>query len=37
MGEQAEDNWRRDLVWCVGNADIEIGELCFHKVTNDDL
>ena len=37
MGEQSEDKGGRDLVRRVGDADIKIGQLCFHKVTDDDL
>jgi hypothetical protein len=35
--EQAEDEWGGDLVGRVGDADVEVGQLCFYKVAYDDL
>jgi hypothetical protein len=37
MGQEAEDERGRDLVRCIGDADIKVGELCLHKVAYDDL
>ena len=35
--EEAEDERGGDLVGRVGDADVEVGQLCFHKVADDDL
>lgn len=37
MRKQAKDKGRRDLIWCVGYADIEIGQVRFDKITNDNV
>jgi hypothetical protein len=37
VGQEAEDERGRDLVGCVGDADVKVGELRLHKVANDDL
>ena len=35
--EEAEDERGRDLVGRVGDADVEVGQLCLHKVADDDF
>lgn len=37
MGENAEDEWGGYLVWSVGYTDVEIGQLCFDEVADDDV
>ena len=37
MRKQAKDEGRRDLIGCVGDADVEIGQVGFHKVANNDV
>lgn len=37
MGEEFEDEWRGDLVRCVRDADVEIGEVGFDEIADDDL
>jgi hypothetical protein len=37
MGQEPEDEWGRDLVRCIGDADIKVGEICLHKVAYDDF
>lgn len=35
--EEAEDEGRGDLVWCVGDADVEVRERGLYEVADDDL
>lgn len=37
MGEELEDEWGGDLVRSVGDADVEIGEVGFDEIADDDL
>lgn len=37
MGKQAKDEGRRDLIGRVGNANVEIGQVSFDKVANDNV
>lgn len=37
MGKQAKDERRRDLIRCVRYADVEVGQVGFDKVANDDI
>ena len=35
--EEAEDEWRGDLVWRVGDADVKVGQRRFDKVADDEV
>lgn len=37
MRKQAKDEGRRNLIGCVGYADIEIGQVSFDEVANDNV
>ena len=37
VGEKFKDEWRRDLIRGVGNADVEIGEFGFAKISEHDV
>ena len=37
MGEEAEDEGGGDLVGCIGDADVEVGQIGFDKVADDDF
>lgn len=37
VGEELEDERRRDLVGSVGDADVEIGQLCLAKIADHDI
>ena len=37
VGEKAEDEGRRDLVWCIRDADVEVWQGCFNEVAYHDL
>ena len=35
MGEETKDEWGGDLIWCVGDTDVEVREIGFDKIPKD--